>query len=1227
MITRENGISNSSVTCIHKDKFGFIWFGTWNGLNRYDGYEMIVYQKSSRDSNTLSNSNINQIYEDREGFLWIATDNGFNKYDQLSGKFTRYYIPVEDDNVQHNNQINCITQDSQGLIWAGALEGLICLNKSTGEIRQYLNDFSDRSNMVFSVLEDNRNNDYLWTGTADGLFRFNKNTGKFDRRSYGAYDGNFFVQAMYQDKEGNLYLGTWGRGLIRYDRKTATLLSAESDKSDEAGLSSGVIRTMSADGRGNLLFNVRDKGMMSYHLASGRITRYSSAMVNEELNNKVVSSMLFESSGILWIGTLYDGVIKIVPLINSFKQYSVQQLLSDKRNVGGITSILEDEDGYLWLGTRFGGLMKITRTTNEVEVYVQSKNGLTSSNILSLIETGKGPGRRIWIGTDGGGLNCLNPDDGKIIAYQRGSNKSAGPSSNSISSLIQYDKDHLLIGTREMNLGEGMDVFNMTTGKFVNLHYNAADTLSLSSNNVLKLFKDKSGTVWVGTRNGGLNKFIVKDISAGNPEAIGYFVRYKSNPNDPKSLNDNTIYSILDDGRNRLWIGTNEGGLSMFDPVTGKFSGDELNQILNDHLVYGILADNSDNLWLSTSMGIIAVNLNSKDIHSFDKYDGLEESAFIYGSYFKSKSGELFFGGIRGCNSFHPDSIKLNMKFPPIVITSLHISGRKGTHSVTDLTGKSILASKKLKTPYYQNNFSITFSALDYQMPAKNRFKYMLDGYDKEWIETNSARRYVNYTNLPPGKYIFKVIGSNSDEIWNHEGTSVTIDIEPPFWRTTTFYLLMSSLIFGLLAILAIVIIRKYKHHKEQVEMEVFSSIQDERKQLRTLIDNMPDLIFIKDRQSRFTLANNKVAKAMKTSPENLIGYTDFEFYPTDLAVEFFKDEQRIMETGIPMINIEEQALDENDNRVIRSTTKVPIRNSNGEIIGVAGICRDITTLKKIENQLRKKSEDLLETNRLLENRQKEILVQSEELAEQTQNLLMMNAELDRLNRTKDKFFSIIAHDLRNPFNAIIGFGELLRNDFYDMDNHQKLNVLELINVSSQTAYNLLENLLQWARTQTDKINYSPENFNLSEIADTVIDLHCIIARKKGVTMKNAIDKHTMVYADKNMISTVLRNLVSNAIKFSNPDSEIVISVTQKSDLVEVNVIDGGIGMNRECLGKLFKIDTYYSTSGTMGESGTGLGLIICKEFIEKNNGRIKASSVEGSGTTMTFTLNTAKLN
>jgi PAS domain S-box-containing protein len=413
----------------------------------------------------------------------------------------------------------------------------------------------------------------------------------------------------------------------------------------------------------------------------------------------------------------------------------------------------------------------------------------------------------------------------------------------------------------------------------------------------------------------------------------------------------------------------------------------------------------------------------------------------------------------------------------------------------------------------------------------------------------------------------------------------------------------------------------QYRIARLKADLLVRESILQERNQLRTLIDSMPDVIFIKDRQSRFVVVNKMVAGVMGTNPEALIGKTDFEFYTPDLAQRYFDDEQGIMQAGMAKINYEEPHLDENGNRIILSTSKVPLKNSNGEVVGIVGIGRDITRLKRVETQLRKKTEDLQETNRLLEERQEEIMIQSEALATQTLSLRVTNTELERLNKTKDKFFSIIAHDLRNPFNAIMGFSDMLRRDYHDMDDKQKLGLLDLINLSSESAFNLLDNLLQWARTQTDKIKFNPEYVVLSQVIKQATDLHGITAAKKEVVIEDVISSSTVVYADKNMIHTVIRNLISNAIKYSRKGGKVTLAAREAGDMVEVIIRDQGIGMNRENLGMLFRIDTYYSTPGTSGETGTGLGLIICKEFVEKNRGRIRAQSKEGEGTTISFTL------
>ncbi len=1231
VITREDGLSNGSVSCIIRDRFGLVWFGTWNGLNRYDGYEMKVYRSDPFDSLTISNNKINTLFEDDEGLLWIGTDDGLNSYDPQSGKFKRYYSRNRKSLNHHHEQINGITRDSQGLFWIGTQgNGLISFDKFTGQFNYYSNTFSANSDNIFCVLTDVLNQNYLWLGTADGLFLFEKTTGSFVRGRSVMEDAPVSVQTMTQDSLGNLYIGTWGNGLLKYDRKTSGLIHCFPDGQNDIPSRSSIIRTIFSDGHGNLIMSVTDHGLISFNPATGKTAAWGKDEVNADLNEKVVLSSYADQTGIVWIGTYFEGITKLVPLINSFKHYGSNGSLPSVRSRGGITAILEDTKGYLWLGTRYGGLYRVDRKTNHYKVYNHNpanKNSISSNYILSLTELKEGDRQIIWIGTDGGGLNRFEPATGKFTVFIRNNGSTDGPGSNSVSSILSYDQDHLLIGTRGRNLGEGMDIFNLKTRRFVNLKHQPSNDRSLSSNNILILYKDKSGTVWVGTRNGGLNKFIVKDINAENPEEIGYFIRYVNNPEDPGSLNNNTVYAIHEDTRNNLWVATSTGGLNKFDPKLETFTTYSLTEYYKNNIIYGILSDKGQNLWLSTSMGIITFNLITGKVHSFDRYDGLQENAFTYGSSFESPGGELFFGGIQGCNSFYPDSIRLNLMVPKIAITSLNFGGKKGIKDVYALSGKSAIATKFVKVPHFMNDFSITFSALDYQVPVKNRYKYKLNGYDQDWIETDGSRRYVNYTNLSPGKYVFTVIGSNSDDIWNHEGTSVEIFIKPSFWGTTFFRVIVLLLIAGVISSYFHYTIQKYRKEKIKAEQEAQESVQDERWLLRTLIDSIPDLIFIKDRESRFTVANKRVALVMGTTSENLIGKTDFDFYTSDLAQGFYDAEQEIMRSDTPMINYEEPALDEQGNRIIISTTKVPYKNKDGEITGIVGICRDITRLKRIEIQLRKKTEDLQETNRLLEERQEEILIQSEELAEQTQNLRIINTELELLNRTKDKFFSIIAHDLRNPFNAIIGFSELLRNDFYEMDNLQKLNLLELINVSSETAYNLLENLLQWARTQTDKIKYNPENFDLCEVVNLVINLHGIMAQKKGIVLKNDILPHTLVHADKNMINTVLRNLISNAIKFSKPGGEIVVSAERTQDYIEVNVRDSGVGMSNDNLGKLFRIDTYYSTCGTMGESGTGLGLIICKEFIEKNKGRIRATSQEGAGTTLSFTLNAAKMN
>jgi len=382
------------------------------------------------------------------------------------------------------------------------------------------------------------------------------------------------------------------------------------------------------------------------------------------------------------------------------------------------------------------------------------------------------------------------------------------------------------------------------------------------------------------------------------------------------------------------------------------------------------------------------------------------------------------------------------------------------------------------------------------------------------------------------------------------------------------------------------VVEKERKEVQEEVVPKTENFFNDENL-LRTLIDNMPDFIYIKDTKSRFVVANKKIAQVHGIrSPLEMAGKTDFDFYPMELANKYYWNEQDIISTGKPLINIEEQSLDEKGEIIYLSTTKIPLRDSRGNITGLVGIGRDITSRKKSEEQL---AEDA--------------------------------KQLQKLNFTKDKFFSIIAHDLRNPFHSILGFTELLSKNWGGFDDEKKQEFNGLIYESAQYAHNLLENLLQWSRTQTDRIKYSPSRLSLTKIIDETEHVLNATLLKKGLTFSCNVDKNIYVTADKNMIETVLRNLLNNAIKFTPSGGEISVSAEDAGAFIALSIADTGVGINPEDIPKLFKFDEFHTTAGTAGEPGTGLGLIICNEFVRKHCGEIKVKSEPGKGSTFTFTL------
>lgn len=441
----------------------------------------------------------------------------------------------------------------------------------------------------------------------------------------------------------------------------------------------------------------------------------------------------------------------------------------------------------------------------------------------------------------------------------------------------------------------------------------------------------------------------------------------------------------------------------------------------------------------------------------------------------------------------------------------------------------------------------------------------------------------------------------------------------PSFITIKLSLIQLIAVIVILVLLIAIIVIGQIKKFTKLKHQQNITSYESDI--LRALIDNMPDFIYIKDTQSRFIVANKHTVEVLNAgSPEKIIGKTDFDYFPKEMAQKFFNDEQKIIKTKKPLINIEEDAFDPNHKLITLATTKVPWYDRNGNILGIIGIGRNITKFKEIEKKLVDQTKHLQEINILLEEKHEHINHQAEELTVQAENLRNLNFDLQKINETKDKFVSIIAHDLKNPFNAIINFSELLTIKADPAISPKQLEMIKIINSSSKMAYSLLENLLYWGKSQSSTIPFNPTELNIGEIIEEVVEFHEVSAVLKEIAIIKNSDPNLKAYADHDMVTTILRNLVSNAIKFTSKNGEIKISSEVDDNYSYITVSDTGIGISPKQIEELFVVNKVIY-KGTSGEIGTGLGLILCKEFAVRNGGNILVKSEVKKGSSFILSL------
>lgn len=811
-LTSEQGLSNNRVLAVTRDSQGFMWFGTLDGLNRYDGYEFRIFRHDPGDEYSLSANLVMALYQDRDDFLWVGTSGGgLNRYDPATEQFDHYYHDPADPNTLSNDNVIALYQDREGILWIGTDGGgLNRYDPTTETFTRYPHNPDDPNslshNVVWAIHEDAQG--VLWVGTdGGGLNRFDRETGRFNAYRHDPENpdslGEDSVLTIAEGLDGSLWLGTRGSGLDRFDLETERFAHYRYDPDEPFSLSHDSVWDLYADPSGILWIGTIGGGLNRLDVQpvdeqAARFVRYE-PNPNEpnSLNHNQVKKMYADPLGLLWLATIGGGVNLVDLESKPFTHYHRKVGDPNSLSSDDILEVYEDREGVLWIGTGGGGLNRLDRETMQYTHYVHDPNdphSLSDNHIRTIIEDGDGV---LWLATRAG-LNRFDPQTEQFTVYNASPDDPSGLLSDSIWGLHLDARGMMWIGTPL-----ALNRFDPLTGQFQAFQNDPDDSSSISGNTVVVIHEDQAGRLWFGTRGDGLNRF--------DPQTER-FTQYRHDPANPQSLGGNTVWSIHEDPEGVLWIGTS-AGLDRFDPAEGQFTHYGEGDGLPGGSVMSILEDDSppteagfdgqarSNLWLSTSSGLIKFDPKSNTLRRYDAGDGLQGNEFNWDSAFKSASGELFFGGTNGLTAFYPDQIQDSPHIPPVVFTDFQLANKPVGIGGDSNLQVSIAEADHLTLSHEDRVISIEFAALGFRAPDKSRYRYILENFDDDWTEVGSDRRFVTYTNLNPGEYVFRVAGSNSDGVWNEDGTSVKITITPPWWQTNwalgLFLFLIVAGLFG----------------------------------------------------------------------------------------------------------------------------------------------------------------------------------------------------------------------------------------------------------------------------------------------------------------------------------------------------------------------------------------------------------------------------------------------
>ncbi len=870
-LMEKDGLSSQISYFMLKDKYGFIWIVTNNGLDRFDGNNIKTFRNNGRDAGSLPRAVINSLFEDRNGRLWIATGDGLVWYDRSNESFVTEQAVAKEENAA-DNIIYAIHEDHRQVLWLFTGAGLYSFDPSAGSFTSFKDyniglGYAEEYrilNIDYNVnrrfCEDRERN--IWIGTThNGLFRIDPDRNRMDHYLHdpempGTVSDNS-IRDVKTDSEGVVWIISGKSGLERLTDREAGLFEkynitgslqympdilmtihigqqnavwifsqqgitkinatdlTETDYSYPSDLGLPVIYGPAIEDPENLWF-CTSTGLFRFNKFTSELYRYSKDDSRSSMLRNICYSVIRDDEGALWINHLYPGIDRA-----SFEGKAIRSFVPFSRDYLGLDSYyipFVDADNVLWIGHRGGGLMKydfdpVSGFTDRGRYlhYVTRLKTLSSNHILDISQDMDG---RLWIGTENG-LNEFDPGGDRFTRYFQSLINPATIAP------VYLDGN----GVIWLGMEDRLVRFDSQKQDYRYIDIRTEDSVSYGKLWINDIYEDVAGNFWIATGRTGL---LLMNRKTGICKA------YQYDQNIQGSISSNNINTIHEDRQGRFWLGT-EFGLNLMDRESGTFSvfGEETG--FYDEYIFDIEEDEQGNLWLCTRKGITEFNPADSSVTNLDEQDGMVNTGFIFRCARSAETGIMFFGGPDGIDYFHPDQIRRNPYIPPVYITSLRINN---TPMYFD---RPVPELEKIKLPYNSNDLTFEFVCLNYTQAWKNQYAYMLEGYDDDWNYSGSYHE-ARYTNIDPGKYVFRVKGSNNDQVWNEEGDSLAIIIRPPLWR--------SWLAFLIYAVLALLLIYTYnrlrtwrlENEKRELEKQVeerTKDIEDQKEEILTTNDEL----------------------------------------------------------------------------------------------------------------------------------------------------------------------------------------------------------------------------------------------------------------------------------------------------------------------------------------------------------------------------------------------------